>query len=447
VDVVLHAGMVQISDALYNKGLARARVSDLSGAMECLGKSISINKNNTKARNLFGLVQYEYGYIGEALKNWVISSNLQRENNPAMGYIEHFQKNARALERLDDAIRIYNQALKDISQKSDDMAIIKLKQTIDINPKFVDALNLLTFCYLIQKDKAKAAATAERVLALDVNNTVALNYYNEVSPSSRMARGGRKRTVQPPPAEEPPINPYKKVILHERRNVNFHIEGILALVIGVVCTLGVMYILVFPALDRSSVAQLEDMHLRVSQTEQAYDELLEERALTISELEAQIFDLESNVEEWAAGFDQLERTFSILNAFELLRDNRLREAVDALGGVDADGLAPDIMERANEVRAVAYPQLAQQYYSEGWTAYFANDFEKARVDFERAYRYGQHLGEQPLRGDILYFLGWTYSQLDMIQESIHYFERFLEEFPNHSHNFINQARNRLNAIS
>ena len=451
VEPVLFTGTVRMSNALYNKALAKIKVSDLSGAIDCLSKSISINKHNTQARNLLGLVQYETGHVGEALKNWVLSVNFQREQNLATGYIEAVQKNARALERLNDAIRIYNQALNDITQKSDDMAIIKLKQAIDLNPKFVDALNLLTFCYLIQKDKAKAAVAAERVLAIDANNTIALNYYKGLNLGTRSGGRGvmpRKRASASSPAAEPdsPVGPYKKVVLHERRNVNFHIEGILALIIGIVCTLGVMFVLVNPALDRAREAQMEGMQARVYQAELALEEAVEEMEHTISERDDQIALLEADIAGWEQRYDALDRTFLILNAFDLLRDGRLREAVDALGGVDISGLPPDIAERAHEVRHIAYPQLAQQYHTEGLVAYRASppDLEKARVDFERAYRYAQHVEGFPLMGDILYYLAWTYSRLDIIDQAVFYFERFLEEFPNHRHFW--PATNRLNAI-
>jgi len=454
VDTVLYTGTTRISDALYNKALAKIKVSDLSGAIDCLSKSISINKNNTQARNLLGLVQFEIGHAGEALKNWVISANFKREDNDAAGYISSVQKNARALEKFNDAIRIYNQALNDIYQKSDDMAIIKLKQAVDLNPKFVDALNLLTLCYLIQKDRTRAAATAERVLAIDSSNTIALNYYSQISPSAKPGRGlGKKRAAGLQNAAAPadnqqgsPVTPYKKVVLHERRNVNFHIEGILALVIGIVCTLGVMFVLVLPSIESAREAQVGDMMTTLYRTEQAFNEMLEEKEQTIEELEVQLEILGSDVESWATRYDALDRTFLILNAFDLLRDGRVREAVDAIGGVDVSGLSPDIAERAQEVRDTAYPQLAQQYHNEGLIAYRASppDLQKARVDFERAYRYAHQVEDFPLMGDLLYYMAWTYSRIEMYDEAIHYFERMLEEFPNHRHFW--PATNRLNAI-
>ena len=448
-DTTLYKNAVRMSNALYNKGLAKAKVSDLSGALECLSKSVRINKNNTNARNILGLVQYEIGHVGDALKNWVISCGLKREDNPASKYIEAIQKNARALERLNDAIRIYNQALGDIMQKSDDMAIIKLKQAVDLNPRFVDALNLLTFCYLIQKDKAKAQSTAERVLAIDSTNNTALGYYDELNPGIKPVSGGRSSRkrggASGGASASRPVSPYKKVTLYDRRNVNFHLEGILCLVIGVVCTLGVILFLVNPALARSQANQIDDMQTRLSQMEQTYDNLVAEKDQQIEILQAESSEHAESADYWAERYDNLGRSVQVLSAFELFRENRLREAVDAIGGISTEGLAPDIAERFNEIINVAHPQLARQYYNEGFAAYHARDFEKARVDFERAYRYVQNTGDTALLGDIIYYLAWTYSQGIDIDLAINYFERLLEEFSNHR--YTRQAQNRLNEIS
>jgi tetratricopeptide (TPR) repeat protein len=422
VDTVLYAGTARISDGLYNKGLAKIKMSDLSGAIEYLSKSISINKSNIQARNLLGLVLFETGRLGEAVKNWLISSSIQKEDNPARGYLDSVQKNARALERINDSVRIYNQALTDIKQKSDDMAIIKLKQVVDLNPKFIDALNLLTYCYMTHKDKDKAVATAERVFAIDANNAIALDYYSELNPSFRPGPAPqrslfpRKRTavgatpVDQMQSQQVGISPYKKVTLHERRSANFHWEGILCLVIGVICTLGVMYVLVFPALNRNRATQVEAAMAQLAVVEQTHDETLEERDQAISALEVRITNYEAREQELADELDRQARSLQILAASDLLRDGRLREAVDALGIIETDDLATDIAERAHEIRWVAYPQLAQQYFNEGFAAYSVRDFEKARVDFERAYRYAQHTEDRNLYGEIIYYLGWTFSQ-------------------------------------
>ena len=46
----------QISNSFYNMGLEKANIRDLSGAVDCLKKSIHFNKYNIEARNLLVLV-------------------------------------------------------------------------------------------------------------------------------------------------------------------------------------------------------------------------------------------------------------------------------------------------------------------------------------------------------------------------------------------------------
>jgi len=111
VDAVLFQRTSILSCNLYNKGLTLAKQRDLSGAISVLNKSIEFNKNNIMARNLLGLVYFEIGYIGDALRHWVISSSQVKENNDAIEYIDRLQKHSRQLEQLGDAVKIYNQAL------------------------------------------------------------------------------------------------------------------------------------------------------------------------------------------------------------------------------------------------------------------------------------------------------------------------------------------------
>ena len=63
----------QIANSYYNLGLEKAKVRDLSGAAQCLKKSLHFSKYQTDARNLLGLIYYENGEVADALVQWVIS--------------------------------------------------------------------------------------------------------------------------------------------------------------------------------------------------------------------------------------------------------------------------------------------------------------------------------------------------------------------------------------
>ena len=77
----------------------------LSGAVESLKMSITINKKNIDARNLLGLVYCEMGDVVEALSEWVISKNIQPDNNCAEDYITDIQSNQNKLSLLLQQLR------------------------------------------------------------------------------------------------------------------------------------------------------------------------------------------------------------------------------------------------------------------------------------------------------------------------------------------------------
>ena len=132
-DVSRYRRLLQISNAYYNEGLEKARVRDLTGAVQSLRQSLKINKKNTNARNLLGLVQFEMGEVVEALSQWIISKNFQKENNLADAYFEEVQKNPARLAAINTTIKKYNQSLFYCDQGSYDLAIIQLKKILSTN--------------------------------------------------------------------------------------------------------------------------------------------------------------------------------------------------------------------------------------------------------------------------------------------------------------------------
>lgn len=127
-DVSVYKRAAKASNAYYNLGLAKAKVRDLTGAAESLKTSVMIHKNNIEARNLLGLVYCEMGEVVEALSQWVISKNLQPDNNPAGSYIAQIQSNQGRFDAVTTTIKKYNQALNYAKEGNLDMATIQLKK-------------------------------------------------------------------------------------------------------------------------------------------------------------------------------------------------------------------------------------------------------------------------------------------------------------------------------
>ena len=80
-NVTVQKQIVALSNLYYNRGLEKAQIRDLSGAITCLQRSLRMYKYNIHARNLLGLVYFETGEVVAALSEWVISKNMQPENN------------------------------------------------------------------------------------------------------------------------------------------------------------------------------------------------------------------------------------------------------------------------------------------------------------------------------------------------------------------------------
>lgn len=138
--------IIRLSNTLYNDGLKKAKVRDLSGAAYSLRKSLQFYKANIQARNLLGLVYYEMGEVVDALSEWVISRSLKPENNPAEQYLETIQSNRAHLSSVNQTIKKYNQALLYCQQDSKDLAIIQLKKVLSMNPGLIKGHQLLRFC-------------------------------------------------------------------------------------------------------------------------------------------------------------------------------------------------------------------------------------------------------------------------------------------------------------
>ena len=120
-DVSLYKKIIYMSNRLYNEGLEKAGVRDLSGAIVSLRQSLRLNKENIDARNLLGLIYYEMGEAAEALSEWVISSNFRDAENMASEYIGMIQNDHAGFDVLKKSAKDYNTALEMCVQGNKDL--------------------------------------------------------------------------------------------------------------------------------------------------------------------------------------------------------------------------------------------------------------------------------------------------------------------------------------
>lgn len=431
VDAYVFQKSRTVSIRLYNEALEKARENDLSGAAEQLEQSLVFDKNNYQARNLLGLIYCELGRIAEALRHWIISASYKTQDNPAESYIDRLQKNAREMEKRNDAVRMYNQALLYLQQGSDDLAIIQLKKSLDTNPGFIDAYNLLTLCCIMEKNYKRARHFIETVLQKDIKNPYALRYIHYLEqigqgPSKQtrhLRKNAKKQAVDGMLKTDsaPPIPPYKradkkKASLLEKRDF-------FSFAIGLVVAATFLLILVVPALNDEKDKKITELQEKVSlfagETHMTPEEVGKMRT-EMETLKKENKQLRSE-ETKQANLELLE------TAYSQMTDGDIQVCVQTLDSIETVGFSEEDMVKYNTIKSTVYPKAAELLYHKGKSDFLNKDYETAKANLENALHYAD---KESFVGDILFYLGDIAAANKDTATAKTYYERVLSEFPN-----------------
>lgn len=179
-NVLIQKKVDYLSKILYNQGLEKASIRDLSGAIACLKQSLMYDKRNIRARNLLGLVYFETGEVVSALSEWVISKNLQPTRNLASEYINKLQANPNKLAAINETIKKYNHALMLCREGHEDMAAIQLRKILTQNSKLIKGYHLLALIQMKNGEWNKARRILKKAARIDKTNTTTLRFLREV---------------------------------------------------------------------------------------------------------------------------------------------------------------------------------------------------------------------------------------------------------------------------
>ncbi len=438
VDVVLYKKTIDASNKLYNKGLELAKMSDFSGAVEALSQSVIFHKRNYRARNLLGICYYETGRVADALMHWIISSSLRKDNNPAKSYIDSLQNSTRALDKYNDAIRMYNQAIIYLEQKSEDLAIIQLKKAVDFSPKLVEAWNLLAFCYIINQDIGKANDCINKVLAIDINNSKALNYSYELNAKKPKNAGKQKKeetdndVLRTPNKNAAPFRyPEKKASVIGKTEV-------IAFIVGIVCTAAVLMTLIIPAWVDEKDKKISDLEGKLAKvggenvlsTGVSYEELLNENKR-----------LNEEIDQYKQAEILQEKQTKIDQALALFNEGNFEDSVLLIADIDINGLSEDYTAKYNTVKENGYSKAAEGFYNLGKSQYLNSKYDDAMVNFENSLKFASN---EVFVDDIYYYMGKIYENKEDKDKAKEYYQKVITEYPD-SNQFKN-AENSLNAL-
>ena len=363
------------SNYYYNLGLDRARVRDLTGAIDALNLALKYNKQNINARNLLGLIYYEMGEIVLGLTHWVISNSYlpDAEKNIAVYYIKEVQADPIKLEEANQLAKQFNQALTYAKQGTKDLAFIQLRRILSNYPHFVKGYLLLALLYMDNGNNDKAKKAIKRVLRIDKNED---QYKSDLE---TLVEKGFAQLDDPEIANES----YKEVN-HNKFNLLYVSVG---LILGVL----VFWLLILPTKLNSTRQENRDLQL-------SYSDEIAQKDVTISDLEKQVSDLQDEADKLQKSTQQDTSSKDYQDSFNIIKETMPNTAFDTLCSQAATAISEERYEDAIDMcnTALKIQEGEAAYYYLG-KAYLGNhDEEKAKAAFlsiKDNYPDSEHLDE------------------------------------------------------
>ena len=418
-DQIVYRRIVLTSHAYYNDGLRRARVRDLSGAVDSLNRCLRFDKYHTYARNLLGLVYFEMGQTVHALREWVLSKNLQPQDNPVDRYLDIVQKPG-MLNRLDNVAQKYNQALTYCKQDSRDLARIQLKRIISSNPKMIEAHQLLALILIEEGKYEEARKALVAVARIDSKNLITMTYMNAlrtVAKPKKKRRRRRKATqeaVDNPVTNESVITPRAGLLDILDSNGN----GLVNIVMGIVLGILIAMFLIVPTMRQNDNSAAQNA--LISANKEAANS-----ANTVASLEKQVESLNKKLEKYTGQGDLKTSYEKLIEAENALADGDHEVAAQAIGVVNRSLLDANGQTVYDEISGTIREENAKDAYTEGSRAYRSRHYEEAIpllltvVEFDPDYSDGY----------ALYYLAQSYENTDDTANAGKYYAQFAERFP------------------
>ncbi len=413
----------QIANAYYNIGLEKAKSRDLTGAVEALKKSLRFDKYQTDARNLLGLIYNEIGEVGAALTQWVISLNLQENDNLAEEYLRKVHAAKGYLELADQSAKKYNQALIYAQNDNEDLATLLLMRMVEEFPQYVKAQELLALLYLHQEEFIKAGRCLYQVLKIDHYNPWAQRYMDMVKQNTGKAEVEKRklknafshRQMQDDDIIMPPT--YKE---------NTGWQSVLNILVGLVLGAMVVFFLVMPASTESLNAkhnqEMKNTLEELNQKNIEIDSLNQKMEAAKSAQDKAEENLKSLQDSSGGTLAQYQNLVKILQAY---RDEDQQTAILLYVDTDWSVLNDGVL---NETVAWIQKDMSENGYTLlmelGDTSLAAGDAAKAVEYYQKSL---QIKADNP---EVIYKIGMAYVTAGDQETATQYFTDIIMNYPN-----------------
>ncbi len=441
-DLKIYRKIISASNSFYNDGLKKAKVRDLSGAIVSLKKSLKLNKKNTDARNLLGLVYYEMGEVVAALSEWVISKNFQTDENIADKYIAAIQKNPSRLETINQTIKKYNNALIHAKQGNGDLAVMQLEKVVSLNPKFIRSYQLLALLYMQQEQYKKAYKCLSKAKKIDINNTLTL-YYMEQLPQKQTETSMEKKEEPEKrtskifqPETDVPASAFNPSTYKEER---FNFWPYLNLIIGAALGIAVVYFLLVPTAKKSVAAKYEKQFNEYTNELSAQSAKMTSLENEKKTLEKEVEDLQEKLNDLAADGIDADTYSKFYKAIKYYMNGNPKEAAKTLSGVKESAIEnKTAKEIYNTIKSTTFEETAEELAEEGRITYNNGKYEEAIKLLNKALK----MDKDNVKA--VYFLGRCYHRMGDAEKAREYYNTIVNDYPDSDR--AGEAKSRLREL-
>jgi len=440
-DITIYRRIIWISNAHYNEGLERAKVRDLSGAAESLNKSLKYNKRNIEARNLLGLVYYELGRVGEALSEWIISANINPEENAAAGYMKELQKDREGFERLNQEVKKYNQCLKYLQSGNDDLAILQLRKAVSANTKLVEVYQLLGLILLKNEQRSGAKQCFQKAYRLDRGNIRTQKYI--ASMRSRDAAASDEKLNEPVDVGESISYTHGNDTIIQPSPHAFRdssaLPAILNILIGIAVGAAIIWFLVVPA-------RIQAIKEEANSSTLSYSDDISSKDAQIDNLNKQLETAQNDVQTAQASSNASAAVISSYEQLLTMNTEYTSGSYDsvtiakALVSIDRTALSSEGQALYDKLKDNVSSKAVASLFTSGKKSYTNKNYADAVSTLEEAEAIDNTYGS----GELLYYLAMSYQEAGSTDKAKTTYQQIISTYPGTS--IATEAQNSLTAL-
>ena len=408
----------RLADLYFDRALRAAEVRDLSRAEELLRASLAIRKSFAPAMDLLGLVCYEQGEIGEALRWWVESQNADPKGERAPRYLDDLRRDENRLRKMGNSLVQFNRALAHCKEGEDDIAAVELRRALTQNPKLVKGWQLLALLEINNGRFPQAAKMLRRVAGINAASPLTARLRklaeremkeaaeNRARRSRRDEGGRRERDETDAPRRRFRLSP---------ANANF-----LSLLLGLGIGLLSMILLFVPA-------RLRRVESANSKKIVEYTNMIAEQGRQIDSLQSQLQESQDTVaaarEERALLEQESNSYVALLSAYRAYREGDYETAGDAIVNVEESLLADGAKEVYNSIVSDISENAFSLFSERGIAAFDGGDYTGSIPLLEKA------LALEAEDYTVLNRLAHAYRYTGDSENAYKYFKRIVDLFP------------------